>query len=102
MAFRARLVLLLLLSFVFWLGFVASLRHSVWAWLIFLSLWPVAYMFNKVIDAIVDHFVPPGQHHGPPNPEECGPRCLNCGYNLRGNLSGRCPECGAKRSGFIK
>ena len=22
------------------------------------------------------------------------PLCLNCGYNLRGNASGRCPECG--------
>lgn len=21
-------------------------------------------------------------------------RCMNCGYNLRGNISGRCPECG--------
>lgn len=21
--------------------------------------------------------------------------CLECGYNLTGNLSGRCPECGA-------
>jgi hypothetical protein len=23
-----------------------------------------------------------------------GGSCLNCGYNLTGNLSGRCPECG--------
>lgn len=22
--------------------------------------------------------------------------CLQCGYNLTGNVSGRCPECGAK------
>lgn len=22
--------------------------------------------------------------------------CLHCGYDLRGNLSGRCPECGRR------
>ncbi len=27
----------------------------------------------------------------PPEPEKC---CTQCGYNLRGNVSGRCPECG--------
>lgn len=25
-------------------------------------------------------------------------RCRECGYNLRGNTSGRCPECGAPTS----
>lgn len=25
-------------------------------------------------------------------------RCCNCGYDLRGSPSGRCPECGTKRS----
>lgn len=26
---------------------------------------------------------------------ECGvPTCIRCGYNLKDNLSGRCPECG--------
>ena len=25
-------------------------------------------------------------------------RCLNCGYSLRANLSGICPECGAATS----
>lgn len=24
--------------------------------------------------------------------------CWKCGYNLRGNISGRCPECGRKTS----
>lgn len=24
--------------------------------------------------------------------------CVRCGYDLTGNTSGRCPECGAKRS----
>ena len=23
--------------------------------------------------------------------------CLACGYNLKGNVSGRCPECGSLR-----
>jgi hypothetical protein len=26
------------------------------------------------------------------------PRCQKCGYNLTGNMSGRCPECGNVRS----
>jgi len=25
-----------------------------------------------------------------------GPLCLSCGYNLTGNVSGRCPECGER------
>lgn len=25
------------------------------------------------------------------------PSCAVCGYSLRGNVSGRCPECGARR-----
>ncbi len=31
-------------------------------------------------------------HDGPVVP---GPRCASCGYNLTGNTSGVCPECGA-------
>lgn len=27
----------------------------------------------------------------------CQGRCLKCGYNLTGNLSGVCPECGTPR-----
>ena len=26
--------------------------------------------------------------------EEPGPQCVKCGYNLTGNVSGVCPECG--------
>jgi hypothetical protein len=26
------------------------------------------------------------------------PRCEGCGYNLTGNLSGICPECGLRRA----
>ena len=25
------------------------------------------------------------------------PTCVSCGYSLRGNASGRCPECGKRR-----
>ncbi len=27
------------------------------------------------------------------------PQCLNCGYNLTGNTSGTCPECGSRMKG---
>lgn len=27
------------------------------------------------------------------------PRCANCGYNLTGNISGACPECGTNVEG---
>jgi hypothetical protein len=30
--------------------------------------------------------------------DEHAPRCVNCGYNLTGNLSGICPECGKPNS----
>jgi hypothetical protein len=26
-------------------------------------------------------------------------RCVQCGYNLTGNISGRCPECGTPAAG---
>ena len=32
--------------------------------------------------------------HRPLQPDQ--PVCQNCGYNLTGNVSGRCPECGKK------
>ncbi len=28
------------------------------------------------------------------------PICLDCGYDLTGNVSGRCPECGAELKAF--
>ncbi len=28
--------------------------------------------------------------------EPAEPRCATCGYNLTGNVSGRCPECGER------
>jgi len=27
-----------------------------------------------------------------------GGRCTTCGYDLRGNVTGRCPECGTQRT----
>lgn len=32
---------------------------------------------------------------------EVGRRCLECGYDLTGNVSGRCPECGAAIPGMV-
>lgn len=33
----------------------------------------------------------------------CGGRCISCGYSTRGNVSGRCPECGILlRSGVTR
>jgi len=29
-------------------------------------------------------------------PEDRTPYCSDCGYNLTGNTSGRCPECGSR------
>lgn len=31
-----------------------------------------------------------------------GVRCLACGYDLTGNVSGRCPECGAFTDATIR
>jgi hypothetical protein len=28
--------------------------------------------------------------------------CCNCGYNLTGNVSGRCPECGVEIKGAVR
>lgn len=30
------------------------------------------------------------------HPDDGWPRCDNCGYNLTGNVSGVCPECGQR------
>ncbi|MCP4590737.1 MAG: hypothetical protein GY842_08330 [bacterium] len=39
-----------------------------------------------------------GPQREPPNLEEC-PRC---GYNLKGNVSGRCPECGWRLTRYYR
>jgi uncharacterized RDD family membrane protein YckC len=31
-----------------------------------------------------------------------GPYCLDCGYDLTGNVSGRCPECGLTVATFVR
>jgi len=35
-----------------------------------------------------------GMFHGATPPNDAGDVCAGCGYNLYGNVSGRCPECG--------
>ena len=36
------------------------------------------------------------RHLGPLEPRPTSPNCPKCGYNLTGNESGVCPECGLK------
>lgn len=47
----------------------------------------LAYVATALAILIAGHGVQPHQYKGPP----C---CPECGYNLSGNVSGRCPECG--------
>jgi hypothetical protein len=59
-------------------------------WAVWIPFWipsviigvPAAFLWYR------DRRIPPG-------------RCQRCGYNLTGNVSGRCPECGTavKREG---
>lgn len=58
--------------------------------LVRLPLWPLL-LFGAIPTVLMwhrDRSIPPG-------------RCKHCGYDLTGNVSGRCPECGAtiKREG---
>ena len=57
-------------------------------WAIHLSWVSLLMLFTVVPTALlwrVDRRVPPGH-------------CRRCGYDLTGNVSGRCPECGAEKS----
>ncbi|MEW6253162.1 MAG: hypothetical protein AB1716_21195 [Planctomycetota bacterium] len=37
-----------------------------------------------------------------PNRRPCAPGCRACGYDLTGNVSGRCPECGCATESLEK
>ena len=58
---------------------VTELRVQIWFLLLVFSIWPVlAVCFGPVRRYR-------RRRRG---------RCVTCGYDLRGNVSGRCPECG--------
>lgn len=46
-------------------------------------------MLGAVIGSIIARRI-----EGARRRRECDPICPHCGYNLTGNTSGRCPECG--------
>jgi len=53
---------------------------------------PVGASLGALVGLLVDRWRRPRKHHG-------APQCPQCGYNLTGNVSGRCPECGTPRPG---
>ena len=75
MAFLAAAPLLILIEVVF--GVFVDMRYVV-------SCLSYAFIFG-----ILTVFTP-----RKPKELEVWPRCTNCGYNLTGNVSGICPECG--------
>jgi hypothetical protein len=55
-------------------------------------IWGRPWWFWIAVGTVVTGAVASWTWHGRQAPE--APRCVNCGYNLTGNVSGRCPECG--------
>jgi hypothetical protein len=86
------LVLVLMIGFYWAAGWVAfgHPSHVVWSWdsLFFCGVPPWVPLLAVAVPTGVlwwrdrSRRVPPGH-------------CENCGYDLTGNVSGRCPECGA-------
>ena len=57
-----------------------------------ITLVPLAFMFHAVWGAFVGLVV--GLPHRLLRPHYRDGHCRKCGYNLTGNVSGVCPECG--------
>lgn len=53
-----------------------------------LTYGPIGAFAGFLIGALVERY--PRRRR----PRRGSPRCAQCGYNLTGNVSGRCPECG--------
>lgn len=60
------------------------------SFLVQLSLFPIIYWGIREGAEATDE----GVRLGPDRPEPLFPACAGCGYNLTGNISATCPECG--------
>jgi hypothetical protein len=58
-----------------------SVAHGIWVLVIYLAFVPAVMLLFVYLDQIAVI-------------EARGDFCSNCGYDLTGNTSGRCPECG--------
>ena len=69
-------------------GWRPTLERGTWGGGVYSRLWMPTMLFaipTAVLWIIDRRRIPPGH-------------CRTCGYNLTGNLSGRCPECGSAAS----
>jgi predicted RNA-binding Zn-ribbon protein involved in translation (DUF1610 family) len=55
---------------------------------------PCAWFVFWVIMSMVPDMGRAGRRRATKTPSDPPPSCHVCGYNLTGNVSGRCPECG--------
>jgi len=60
-------------------------------------MWPIAQCFGGTVAAVtgvISYLVANRTFF--PAKADAHPSCITCGYNLTGNVSGICPECGQK------
>ena len=82
-------------------GPMAVLAMAVTAWLPLVGLFPIAYVLINMNRRWKELGLRPGVFGV--DAEHVAqlrqwPRCVACGYDLRGNTSGICPECGFRRN----
>lgn len=82
-------------------GPMAVLAMAVTAWLPLIGFIPIAYVLIRLNRRWKELGLRPGVFGvGAEQVAQIRqwPRCAACGYDLRGNTSGICPECGFKRN----
>lgn len=86
--------------FVFW--FLHSVSdNSYWPWITTIIVYSTAWVSGSLLAILLFEVLDPSRQGGPlwqSRQERRAKKglCLECGYDLRGNTSGVCPECGAE------
>jgi hypothetical protein len=87
-----------LASFVFWFHYLFNSKRAVWADDVDYRDMIIRACMVTIVCAVVCRLAAVCRHRWETKRRYPPGHCQECGYNLTGNVSGVCPECGAQIS----